>query len=107
MAKIKHMVGLKVIDGFKGVIDYYYYMGVPCARKWPRKPITSRIPSVQAQWPIFSNAASLWTNLSPEMKAWYEEMAEPTNLTGKDLFFRGYISGTLRFYVPVDELEGS
>ena len=98
VAKLKHMVGQKVIDGFRGVIDYYYYMGIPCARSWPRKPIAFRNSNVVAQWPIFTRAAELWTNLSPEMKYWYNEMAKPTNLTGKDLFFRGYISGILRFY---------
>ena len=107
MAIIKEMVGKKVIDGFRGVIDYYYYMGVPCARKWPRSQGKSQTPASIAQWPIFSNAAKLWKELSPEVRQAYEDMAVTTNLTGKDMFFRGYISGTLRYYVPVDELEES
>lgn len=107
MAIIKHMVGLKVISGFKGVIDFYYYMGIPCARTWPRKPKAARSPEVQAQWPVFKQAAELFDQISPEIRQAYEQMAVGTNLTAKDIFFRGYISGTLRYFIPVDELEES
>lgn len=106
MAIIKEMVGQKVIDGFRGVIDFYYYMGIPCARAWPKSPGKRRSPPVMAQWQIFKQAAQLWRELSPVVRQAYEDMAKATNLTGKDMFFRGYISGTLRYYVPVDELEG-
>ena len=101
------MVGLKVISGFRGVIDFYYYMGLPCARSWPRKPKGARSAPVMAQWPVFKRAAELFNQLSPEVRYAYEQMAVGTNLTVKDIFFRGYISGTLRYYIPVDELEES
>jgi len=107
MALIKEMVGKKVIDGFKGVIDYYYYMGVPCARAWPKSPGKLRSQNVMSQWPIFTSAAKLWRDISPEIRQAYFQMAVGTNLTAKDIFFRGYISGTLRYYVPVGELEES
>lgn len=105
MAIIKAMVGQKVIDGFRGVIDFYFYMGVPCVRSWPRKPRGARSAPVMAQWPVFQNAARLWREISPEVRKTYEDMAVTTNLTAKDIFFRGYISGALRYYIPVDELE--
>ena len=105
MAIIKAMVGRKVIDGFRGVIDFYFYMGIPCARSWPRKPKGARVPAVMAQWPVFQNAARLWHEISPEVRKTYEEMAVTTNLTPRDIFTRGYISGALRYYIPVDELE--
>ena len=107
MAKIKAMVALKVIHGFKGVIDFYFYMGIPCARAWPKKPSQLRNANVQAQWPVFRQAAELFDQLSPEVRQAYFQMAVGTNLTAKDMFFRGYISGTLRYYIPVDELEES
>ncbi len=107
MAVLKEMVGLKVIRGFRGVIDFYYCRGVPCARRWPKKPSHIRAPAVREQWTAFKEAAELWKQLSPEVIQAYEDMAQPSNLTGRDMFFRGYISGTLRYYVPVDELEES
>lgn len=106
MAVLKEMVALKVINGFKGVVDFYYYMGKPCARAWPKAPGKSRNDNVRRQWPVFINAARLWRELSPTVRQAYEDMAAATNLTGKDMFFRGYISGTLRYYVPPGELEG-
>lgn len=104
MAILKEMVGKKIIDGFKGVVDFYYWMGIPCARVWPRSQGKSQTPESVAQWPIFKTAAKLWGELSPEVKTAYNEMASVTNLTGKDMFFRGYISGTLRYYEPVDDM---
>lgn len=107
MAKIKEMVGLKVISGFRGVIDFYYYMGIPCARKWPKKPRVPRSPGVQESIAVFKQATQNLSLISPEVREAYEQMAVGTNLTWKDLYYRGYISGTLRYYIPVDELEES
>ncbi|MBA7671204.1 hypothetical protein ES703_79357 [subsurface metagenome] len=107
MAIIKEMPGQKIIDGFRGVIDFYYYMGVPVARSWPRSQGNSQTPASVAQWPVFSYVNKLWKDVSPEVRAAYEDMTAGTNLTAKDMFVRGYISGTLRFFIPVDELEES
>lgn len=105
MAVIAKMPSARIINGFKGVIDFYVYKGVSCARKWPKKPTGRRTPEVEAQWPVFQEAAALWAEISSVVRDAYEEMALATNLTAKDMFFRGYISGTLRYYYPVDELS--
>ncbi|GAI58086.1 unnamed protein product, partial [marine sediment metagenome] len=107
MAIIKTMVGRRIIDGFRGVIDFYVYMGVPCARKWPRSQGKSQTPASIAQWPVWRNANELWRQLSPEVIRAYQDMTAGTNLTARDMFFRGYVSGTLRYFIPVDELEES
>jgi len=92
MAKLKKLPGINIINGFKGVIDFYVWMGIACVRKWPRSPGHFRAPAVEAQWPAFTWAASNWKNLSLEVKDAYNQMAVSTNLTGKDLFIKGYIS---------------
>ncbi|MBA7623449.1 hypothetical protein ES703_30845 [subsurface metagenome] len=79
-------------------------MGVSCARKWPKKTGLRRTPAVEAQWPIFIEAAAVWAEISSVVREAYAEMAVTTNLTARDMFIRGYISGTLRYYWPVDEL---
>ena len=38
MARLTQMPAQAVIDGFKGVLDMYYWLRIPCARKWPRHP---------------------------------------------------------------------
>jgi len=107
VAIIAKMPGMKVIDGFKGKIDFYVYMGLPCARKWPRSQGKSQTPASVAQWPVWRRAAELWPQVSPDVRQALRDMTQGTNLTAKDMFFRGYVAGTLRYFFPVDELEES
>ncbi|GAI64434.1 unnamed protein product [marine sediment metagenome] len=100
MAKITEMLGEKVISGFRGVVDFYYYMGIPCARRWPRSPGHRRSAPVEAQWPIFTRAVQLWTQLSPELQRDYQEMAQASGLSGRDIFMRAYMSGFKRLIEP-------
>ena len=105
MAKISHMIAEKVISGMKGVVDYYYYMGVSCARKWPRSPGHKRAPQVEAGWPIFTEAVHLWSKLSEDMREPYRVMSSGSGLSDRDLFMRAYMSGYKRLIATVDELE--
>lgn len=94
MAKITKMPSMTVIDGFKGKIDFYVHCGQPCVRKWPRSPGHSRALSVEAQWPAFAWAASSWLSLSLEVRDAYNRMASGTNLTGRDIFVKSFITTT-------------
>ena len=105
MAKIKVMPGKEVVSGFKGKLDYYVWMGIPCVRKWPRSPGGKRAPAVEAQWPLFSLSATLWNELSQEIRDAYETMASNTGLSGRDMFTRSYIAGYKKLIATVDELE--
>lgn len=92
MAKLKKLPGQAVIDGFKGTIDFYVWNGINCARSWPRSPGHDRAPAVEAQWPAFTWAAKNWQSLSEEVRQAYNRLAAGTNLTGRDLFVKGFIS---------------
>ncbi len=94
MAIIAKLPGQAIIDGFKGTLDYYVYMGLNCVRSWPRSPGHERSPAVQAQWPAFTWAATNWKNLSSEVKEAYNLMASGTPLTGKDIFVKSYLTNT-------------
>lgn len=96
MAKITEMVAQKVIDGFKGVIDFYLYMGVACARKWPRKVGPERTQAVINQWQYFTYVSANWNSLPQEIQDAYNEMASGSGLSGRDLFTRSYLSGLYR-----------
>lgn len=93
MAIIKEMIGLKVISGFKGVIDFYYYMGIPCARRWPRSPGHKRAPLVEAQWSAFSYATKTWHLLPPYVQEAYILTAHGTDFSGYELFIKSFITG--------------
>ena len=36
MARLYSLPSLEIIQGYKGVIDYFITRGIPCARRWPR-----------------------------------------------------------------------
>lgn len=96
---------MAIVNGFKGTLDYYYWMGIACVRRWPRSPGKRRSAAVEAQWPAFSYITKLWKSIDPALKEAYVAMAAETNLRAIDIFVRGYIAGTLRFYQTPDQLE--
>lgn len=100
MAKLTQMPQQDIIDGYKGTIDYYVYMGIPCARAWPKSPGKSRSQNVMAQWPVFSYATKEWNNLSDSVKRAYEELATNSGLTGRDMQIRAYLQGLYRYPTP-------
>ncbi|MBA7615166.1 hypothetical protein ES703_22443 [subsurface metagenome] len=93
MAKLTKLPGINIINGFKGTIDYYVWMGIPCARSWPKSPGHDRAPAVEAQWPAFTWASKSWQILSPEVIDAYRQMATGTNMTGRDLFIKSFLNG--------------
>lgn len=95
MAKLANMPSTAIIDGFKGVIDYYVHDGIPCARRWPRSPSAPRAPAVQATWQVFIDAVALWPTLSPAVMQAYKDMAVDTTLTGRDYFMKSYMIGAV------------
>lgn len=92
MAKITKMPSMAIVDGFKGVIDFYVHDGQPCVRKWPRSSGHFRAPAVMEKWVAFAWAASNWNSLSPVIQDAYNRMSQGTYLTGRDIFTKGFIS---------------
>jgi len=93
MAKLRKMLDEAVISGYRGVVDYYYYKGVPCARAWPQRPRVPRSLAVQLSQKPFIEGVRLASQLSPEMVEFYKSNAASTTLTWRDLFMRSYLSG--------------
>lgn len=100
MGKLASMVSEVVIDGFRGVIDFYVYKGVPCFRKWPKSPGKKRAPAVMAQWEAFAYAAAEWNNLSEYVRRQYEIMSGNSGMSARDVFTRSYLSGIYRAPPP-------
>lgn len=100
MAKILVMPSEGIISGFKGKLDYYFNMGIPCARKWPRSPGSRRTPAVMAGWASFSYASKEWVNLTQAVQDAYREMAGSSGLSARDVQQRAYMSGLYRNPIP-------
>lgn len=92
MAVLANLPGLDIISGFKGTLDFYVFRGTPCCRSWPRSPGHRRSAAVEAQWPVFTAAASLWTTLDENVQQAYIRMAEDSTLTGRDMCVKMYIN---------------
>jgi len=100
MAKLTHLPHQAIIDGFKGTVDFYVYMGIPVARAWPKSPGRNRSEAVRAQWSTFAYASREWANLSPSVQSAYKELATDSGLSGRDMQVRAYLSGLYRYPTP-------
>lgn len=92
MSKLAALPSVDVISGFRGAIDYYVTMGIPVARRWPRKKRHPPTPGEKAQWPIFADAVSLWNTLTEEVQDAYRKMASGSTLSGRDMMVKMYIN---------------
>jgi len=81
------------IATLKGLVDFYYYKGVPVARSWPKSPTLPRNENVQKGMAVFTAAAHLMKETSPEVIDAWKEMARHSPQTWRDYFMRGYMSG--------------
>jgi len=94
MAKLLAMPEQAIIDGFKGTLDFYYWKGIPCVRKWPTwRPYTFSQEQRDNQ-AAFAYISHLWSVMDPTIKALWIEMAGGTSLTGRDMAIRSYLKGT-------------
>ena len=93
MVKLSSLPDQKVIDGWKGTVDFYLWMGIACARKWPhyphREPYPDELANQQAFAYINQQASQLPQYIIDEAK----RMATGTDFTWKDLIVRAYMSG--------------
>ncbi|MBA7524592.1 hypothetical protein ES705_16733 [subsurface metagenome] len=100
MAKLTNLPALEIIAGYKGTIDFYVHDGIACARSWPRSPGHDRAPAVQAQWPAWTIASRLWALTDTATKDAFNAMAAGTNLTGRDIQVKSYITSEHLHNVP-------
>lgn len=86
MARVDKLPERAIIDGFKGVIDFYDHRGIACVRKWPtyrpRKPHAAEAANQQ----LFALAVQTWPTLSASVKTAWADMAAASTFTGRDAF---------------------
>jgi len=93
MAILTALPHLSIINGFRGVIDFYLWKGIPCARRWPRWKKRKPYPAEAANQQAFAYANKLWPTLPPYIRTQYITMAVGTPLRGQDIFVRAYMRG--------------
>jgi len=102
MAKLTNMPESNIISGLKGTVDFYYWKGIPVARSWPRSPGRQRSPAVMDQWPAWSNASRLWSQLSIRHQEDHRTWCGHGRYNPRDLQIKSYISN---IYGPNDPAE--
>jgi hypothetical protein len=93
MAKLAVLPDQDIISGFKGTLDFYVFLGIPCARSWPQPPKLPRTAKVQEQWPIFTTASTAWLATDDESRAAMLKMTSGSTMSGRDLATKLYING--------------
>lgn len=94
MATLRRMPHQVIIDLFAGTLDFYYWKGIPCVRKWPVWKPRPPTPPELANQQSFSYINKAWAALPPNIKRQWNSMASGTHLTGKDLMVRSYMKGS-------------
>jgi len=82
-----------IIDGFKGTIDFYLWMGIAVARKWPVWRPRAPHPVELAGQLDFSRINKAAINMPLEFIDAYKWMAQGTPFTWKDLMVRSFMRG--------------
>lgn len=93
MARVNALPSLEVINTLKGTLDYYYWKGIPCVRKWPHIPYSSRTQASLDSAHLFGQIVQGWALVGAEVKAWYQESAADQPRTARDLYVSGVLGG--------------
>ena len=86
MAKLTKLPSLDIIRGFKGVIDFYQWKGIPCARAWPRfRPQNWTAPS-RASAALFGLIIKAWALTGAAAKDLYTQDAADQPRHARDIY---------------------
>ncbi len=83
------MPALEIIRGFKGTLDFYYWKGIPCVRKWPHTPRSHLTQGTLSASAVFVAIIQGYALLGGAVKTLYQEAAADQPRTGRDLFVTG------------------
>lgn len=67
-------------------VDFYYWKGIPCIRRWPRKFRGTMGPAQSASAAAWKNIAERKPDLPPEVKENFKKLAAGSTYTWSDLY---------------------
>lgn len=92
MAVITGKLNQVAVDTLSGVVDFYYWRGLLCARKWPHWPARVPYPAEKVAQERFGYCMRMWAFLPSYLQAQYRNMAVSTGVTARDIFARAYLN---------------
>ena len=99
MAKLNALPAQDVVDGFRGVLDFYTWCNLNIVRKWPKSPGRNRSEAVVATQKPFAYINKMADPLPETCVQPYRQLALGTGLSWKDYLVRLYINGSIRFHL--------
>lgn len=100
MAKPGTMPSQAIIDGFKGVLDFYYWKRIAVARRWPRYFARQPTPAEITNQTDFAYINKLYSTLPSIITDALKNHALGTTQTAKDYLVRAYLKGLQEIIMP-------
>jgi len=86
MAKLERLPDAGTIVSCRGLVDFYLWKGVPCARRWPKKSTQPRTAGEIASSELFTAAAVMTGAIAPVVMELYRSQMAGKGVTWVDWF---------------------
>jgi len=86
MPRLKNLPSLDIINGFRGIVDFYLWKGLPVARLWPRNPKSHHSPATIAAAAVFGVILKNYHLLGGTLLDAFEADAADQTRTGRDIY---------------------
>lgn len=91
MPKLTKLPSLDIIHGFRGILDFYVWKGIPLVRKWPVTPKSHLTEGTMTAAKTFGKIIKAWGLIDSVTMAAFIEDAQDHPRTARDI----YVSATL------------
>jgi len=91
MPKLTKLPSLSIIHGFRGILDFYLWKGIPCVRKWPVTPKSHLTKGTMTAAKTFGAIIKAYALVDTITRDAFTEDAQDHPRTARDI----YVSATL------------
>lgn len=88
MPRLRALPDTQRIKGFKGVIDFAVWRGVPYSRKWPKTPRSNLTPDTLERAALFTDIIRSYSRLAPELKNELITELQTVGVAPRDYYLR-------------------
>jgi len=104
MAILPNLPSSAQIASLAGILDFYYYKGIPCVRSWPNKPTKTK--AIKRTWANMRNGNLLWKGVKQVDVEALTYASKASELTNRDMFLANVlIMNTPRSVVAMESIH--
>lgn len=93
MAVLSGPLNLEMFQQLRGIVDFYYYKGLLCARAYPLHVIQPGTPQQQVTWDAMRTRGEAKRKLSDNVVGSFRNIAEASDKTWFDVFTTSWLTG--------------